>query len=200
MKDRSSISITAGILAGGKSSRMGTCKSLLNWHGSTFLAHTVALFSDFSQCLVSVDQKEKFKDVKLPDNPILVEDEKKEYGPLEGIYRLLLAAEEEKVFVVATDMPMLTKDFIHAFVNADMGQADVVIAVANEKYHPLCGIYKKSCIPVIEQMFEKEKHSIRALLEETRSILLNVEELGFTANIVSNVNTEQEYKNIKRSE
>lgn len=198
MNDDLSIPMTAGILAGGKSSRMGTCKSLLKWQDSTLLEHTAALFSNFSQCLVSVDQKKKFEHVRPAGNILMVEDVKKEYGPMEGIYRLLLAAEEEKVFVVATDMPLLNKEFIHAFANADMGQANVMIAAANEKYHPLCGIYKKTCIPVIERMFEQEKHSIKALLEESGSILLHVEEMGFSSDILSNVNTEQEYQNIKK--
>lgn len=192
------IPMAAGILAGGKSTRMGASKSFLRWQSTTFLEHILSLFADFSQCMVSVDRIEKFEAAVSPA-VTLVEDVRKDYGPLEGLYRLLGASGEDKVFVAATDMPLLNREFILAFAAADMGAADIMIASGSEKYHPLCGIYKKSCLPLLEELFRQKRHSVKSLLDAAECKKLAVKDLGFSEKLLSNVNTKQEYEELKRN-
>ena len=73
--------IAAGVLAGGRSTRMGKNKASLEWKGETFLERVLSVCRDFPEIYVSVDKKEKY----VSCGAVLVEDEKQGFGPLEGI-------------------------------------------------------------------------------------------------------------------
>ena len=61
------ISMTAILLAGGKSSRMGKDKALLSFGGQTVLEHLAKLFdSIFQQTLIVVNDKAKYRGLKIP--------------------------------------------------------------------------------------------------------------------------------------
>lgn len=106
-----------GILAGGKSTRMGKNKALIKYNEKTFLEAAVEQGLNFDEVIVSVDKIDKYKDAleKYVENNgiLIVEDKAKEYGPLEGIKNILEAAKCEYVFVRAVDMPLMKKEFVN---------------------------------------------------------------------------------------
>lgn len=182
--------ITAGILAGGKSSRMGENKVLLPWEGSTFLLHLCSQFEGFGEILVSVEQTDFYKGIPYK----LIEDVKKGYGPLEGLYQIFSAAQKEYIFVAAVDMPFLNQEFITAFIKMIPFSGDCIITCDDERWHPLCGIYKRQILPVIERMQQEEKHSMQQLLKNVNVEKVHMKELGFSEKVLSNINTKEEYK------
>ena len=78
--------ITAGILTGGKSSRMGCDKALLPYRGETFLAHLAGQLDWCDEILISVGRT---GGEALAPWGTLVRDELEGFGPVEGIYQLL---------------------------------------------------------------------------------------------------------------
>src|ERR1051326_3836877 len=91
--------MTGFVLAGGKSTRMGTDKALLDWHGRTLLDHMLELLRGV------LDQVQVVGRDQLPDHlPGL--------GPLSGIATALKATSTDANVIVAVDLPHLTKDFI----------------------------------------------------------------------------------------
>ena len=96
--------ISAGILAGGKSKRMGEDKARL-WHGGeTFLAHLLRELREFDEVLLSVEDRRAWADARCR----VVEDQLPDFGPVEGIYQLLRAARNPYVLVTAIDLQCLT--------------------------------------------------------------------------------------------
>ena len=92
--------ISAGILAGGKSKRMGEDKARL-WHGGeTFLAHLLRELREFDEVLLSVEDRRAWADAPCR----VVEDQLPDFGPVEGIYQLLRAARNPYVLVTAIDL------------------------------------------------------------------------------------------------
>ena len=78
--------ICALVLAGGKSSRMnGNNKAFLKYKSSTFIESIISELKDFNKIYISVDNKEKYKNL----NYELIEDEFEEIGPIGGIYSVL---------------------------------------------------------------------------------------------------------------
>ena len=187
--------ICAGILAGGKSSRMGTNKMLLPWDGKTFLEHIYDTCAIFPQRLVSVRDRSLYPTLNLP----FVEDEKDGLGPTEGVRQLLMASEKPYVFVMAGDMPFLTEDFLRAFARELAPQDDCLVLQTGENLiEPLCAIYATRTLPQLEALQAEGIRKLRVLYERTRTRIIDVRELGFSPEIVDNINTREDYDRIQR--
>lgn len=187
--------MTAGILAGGKSSRMGRNKAFLPWQGTTLLAYEIELLHDFSQIVVSVADEEAYEPLKQM-GITLVEDVRKGYGPLEGLYQILKQIGQEWVFVTATDMPMLNTALIEAIIAVERNSVQAVITKDAVHVHPLCGLYHTSILPILEEMFEEGYHSLYQLLQRIEVRYVSLQELGMEENVLTNVNTPEEYESI----
>ena len=189
--------MTVGILAGGKSSRMGSNKAELPYQNDSFLEHILRQAGRFSQRLVSVDSMEKYR--WLSESSIshfkFVEDEYRDYGPVEGIYQLLRNTTTGSCFVIATDMPCLTESFFQSFVN-EYGGEDCLVLQVDGRPEPLCSIYSRACIPVLEMFRRDGIHKPRILFEKVGVRYVDIEALGHAASTVSNINTPAEYKEL----
>ncbi len=73
--------ITVGILAGGKSSRMGINKAFLPFRETSFIETIAEECEDFSKIILSVNDLETYKNIGYE----LVQDEKSGFGPLEEV-------------------------------------------------------------------------------------------------------------------
>ncbi len=78
------------------------------------------------------------------DAPV-IEDILPVQTPMIGIATALLNVNKPRVFVVACDMPFLTRDAIKRLVDAP-GDADIVIPMIGEYFEPLHAVYNRSCL------------------------------------------------------
>ncbi|MBE5970716.1 MAG: molybdenum cofactor guanylyltransferase [Lachnospiraceae bacterium] len=198
--------ISIGILTGGKSKRMGANKAFLKYNEEkNFLEHALdEALAVSDDVILSVDEEGKYINFLKGREKAglkLVEDERKNYGPLEGLYRILKAAKEDYCFIFAVDMPYVEKAFVDAFVSyiEDAGSfKDIFVVKKGDRSEPLCAIYSKKLIPYIEEMFEKEEHRLKMLLDtEGLSVeSIDINKLGACENIAENINTPSDYKEL----
>lgn len=182
------------ILAGGKSSRMGTDKALLALSGKNFITKLSEELDYFEEKLIARGNQSEIKDVVwkcIPDIYI-------QRGPLGGIHSALLQCQSDALFCVSCDMPLvrssLVKKLCRYFESKD--EADVVIAVTEDgRKHPLCGIYRKSVLSVLEEQILDGNYRVMATLDKLKVeyIQLTFEESAQ----LKNINTPEEYQNIK---
>ncbi|MGI6007838.1 MAG: molybdenum cofactor guanylyltransferase [Ruminococcus sp.] len=181
--------VSAGILAGGKSSRMGENKARLVLGDLTFLERAVSACRCFPSLRISVDDVSRYQDLSWP----MVEDELKEFGPVEGIYQLLKMSETPYVLVIAADMPFLKEDFLLGLADYVTGKEDCVVLTLNGKVQPLCSIYGKSILPVLEEMRKNQEHKVRLLYTRTKVRYVDAAMLGDGEKMLKNINTRDEY-------
>lgn len=186
--------ISAGILAGGQSVRMGRDKTHLSHGGQTFVEHLAKELDGFDEILLSVRRAADW-----PAAPwALVEDELKEFGPVEGIYQLLRRARNPHVLVVAADLQRLSGAFLQTFA-AELGPEDRCLVLrSGGLLEPLCSIYHREALPRLEQMRREGKRRPRALLDAVPTRYVDLERLGWDSKVVANVNTEQDYEALLR--
>ena len=187
------IQYSVGILAGGKSSRMGKNKALLEFESDTFIGHAVKEFAGH-EIIISASGQTEYE--KLPAK--IVSDENKDIGPIEGIRQILKAASEDYVFICACDMPFITgriADYIAEFISSDY---DCYVITDEDRMHPLCAIYSKRVLPVIEKLIANGEYKLRLILENTRTKFISLENTNFEKRIVRNVNTKEEYRELKK--
>ncbi len=101
----------AVLLAGGRSSRMGTDKALLPWGDGTLLAHMRTLLHDAGarQVVVSGDRPE------LDGVP----DAEPGTGPMGALAQLAPRLHDGTWLVVPVDMPLLTPALLHGLLSVD---------------------------------------------------------------------------------
>ena len=182
--------IGAGILAGGRSSRLGQDKAFLQWDGQSLLERTIRACRGFEQVLVSVDRKERF--AHLAEQ--MVEDELQNFGPVEGIYQLLRACQTPHLLIVATDMPYLQPEFLHRLANTLEPWMQALVLRVKGQLEPLCSIYSKEALPYLHQMRQAGVHQIRPLYEKVQTAYVDLETLGAPENLVENINTQADYQ------
>lgn len=186
--------ISVGIVAGGKSSRMGSSKALLELNGKSFLKSVYDELKSLGDVLISVAKKGDFADI-LPD-VTFVYDEHKEIGAIEGIYQILKNARTEYVFICASDMPLISSevvDYLSEFICSDY---DCYVAVAEDRIHPLCAIYSKKLLPLIENHIADEKYRLMDILRDSKTKYICLEKSSIDVKVVKNINTKELYKEL----
>lgn len=189
----SGINYSVGILAGGKSSRMGKNKALLEFESDTFIGHAVNEFRGH-EIIISASGQNEYE--KLPAK--IVNDENKDIGPIEGIRQVLKVASEDYIFICACDMPFITAkiaDYIAEFISSDY---DCYVITDEDRMHPLCAIYSKRVLPVIEKLIANGDHKLRLILDNSRTKFISLGNTNFEKKIVRNVNTKEEYRELKK--
>jgi molybdenum cofactor guanylyltransferase len=138
--------ITGVIMAGGKSSRMGSDKGLLLFKGKMLVQYGIDLLKPFcSELLISTNNSD-YLQFGLP----LIADEIPDCGPMGGIYSALKASKTEYILAVACDMPFVTVATIQLLMEHIEG-FDCVVPMVKDKLEPLCGVYSKAQIDKIEE-------------------------------------------------
>lgn len=134
------------VLAGGRSSRMGTSKAALEWHGSTLLYRTTALLARTVDGPVVVVAAPGQDLPALPAGVEVVADPVEGRGPLQGIAVGLsaVAGRATRAFVCSTDMPFLHPAFVRCVLGRLAGpdDADVALPFARGFRQPLAAGYR----------------------------------------------------------
>lgn len=156
---------TAIILAGGKSSRMGRAKALLEFAGEPLIVHLVRRLEQlFTDTVVVVAPEQE-----LPALPsTIVRDDVAYQGPVGGIYYGLKAAREEICFVTSCDAPFLNLTLI-SYLIAQISNYDVVVPFTEGRYQPLHAVYRRSCAPLLKIQLERSELRPIFLYEKVRT-------------------------------
>jgi molybdopterin-guanine dinucleotide biosynthesis protein A len=158
------------VLAGGRSSRMGTSKAALEWHGSTLLYRTVGIVARATSGPVVVVRARGQALPELPKGTEVVDDPRPGKGPVQGIAAGLaaLAGRADVAFVSSTDLPFLHPAFIGRVLGVietgameteteGSARADVALPVARGYPQPLAAAYRVSLAATAERLVKEDR-------------------------------------------
>jgi molybdopterin-guanine dinucleotide biosynthesis protein A len=188
--------ITGVILAGGKSSRMGTNKALVEVAGEKLIDRTLGLLKGvFSDTILVTNTPADFFD----RDARIVTDVIPEKGPLGGIFTGLFFAGTEHIFVTACDLPFLSPSFIRCMAR-QAGNFDVVIPRTPSGLEPLHAIYSKKCRPEIERRLLRNECKVTGFLNKVR--VLEIDEGAIRSfdpggTMFMNINTLEDLRSIR---
>ena len=194
--------VTGIILSGGKSSRMGTNKSLLKIGDNTVIEIMVRLMKSlFQNVIISTNTKEEYSFLNCP----MAADIYIHAGPLAGIHAALMESTTERNFVISCDVPLMSREMIEYFVEYKT-EEPILISRAAGYLQPLVGIYKKRLLPLIENILsenenksdEKKKHlSLHALIDKTDTEIIDVTTLPFYLDkLFFNLNNKDDFEKL----
>jgi molybdopterin-guanine dinucleotide biosynthesis protein A len=136
LRDRSEL--TSIILAGGKSSRMGMEKGLVDFRGKPLIQYGIDLLSRYTeQILISSSNPDyhSFGFEMVPD-PVAGK------GPVAGIAAALKSSRSVWNIVIACDLPFLQPELIDCLLE-NAGSYQAVIPLHDGVMEPLAGIYQQ---------------------------------------------------------
>jgi len=153
--------LTAIILAGGKSSRMGSDqnKAILKLSGKRLIDIVISKLKHIvGDNIIIVGPPEKYPSYKQ-----VVPDLFHQKGLLVGLYSGLKASDSRYNLVVGCDMPFLKLELLQ-YMKDKMDSNDIIIPRYAKSYiEPLCAIYNKDCLKVMERNIKAEILSIRRI-------------------------------------
>mgnify|MGYP001248098439 CR=1 FL=1 len=184
--------ITGVILAGGKSSRMGTDKGLILLKGKPLIQYVIdALFKVVSKVIIISNNKEYSK-LGLDVYPDLI----KEKGPVGGIFTALTYSDTKTNVFVSCDTPFVTEELLNLLIKDSLG-FDVTIPSFNNRTHPLIGVYKKSAITIFKQSLDNNQLKLSLVNEELISNIVKMDDKNVTELNFCNINTQIDLKTIE---
>jgi molybdenum cofactor guanylyltransferase len=184
--------LTAFILAGGWSRRMGRDKAFLELGGRTLLDRAMELANAVSPSVRIVASQEKFLTIART-----IEDVFPDCGPLGGIHTALASTTTELNLVLAVDSPFIKADFLtYMIAQATQVSALVTVPEAGKRLQPLCAVYRRDFRDVAERALKKKKNKIDALFADVDTRVISEPEItrvGFSAKMFQNLNTPEEF-------
>lgn len=177
------------ILAGGQSSRMGTNKALLDFHGQPLIARLADRFTRwFSQVVVVTNTPELYAFLGLP----MVGDRIPGLGPLGGLEAGLTASRFPHVFFCACDMPFVDEAFVRYLVGL-APDSDVVVPQVEGEYEPMHAVYGRSCLPAVTDLLDRRRLKLLNLYDPPRTVRTvtepEIRPFGDPARLFFNCNT-----------
>jgi molybdenum cofactor guanylyltransferase len=167
------------VLAGGRSSRMGTPKAALEWHGSTLLRRVVGVVGRSVDGPIVVVRAPEQALPELPDGVEVVEDAREGRGPLQGLAAGLAAVRERAhaAYASSTDVPLLHPRFIRQALAALDDDVDVVLPEVGGFRHPLAAVYRTELVDVVERLIAEDRMRPAFLFEACRVRRLDADAL-----------------------
>jgi molybdenum cofactor guanylyltransferase len=183
-------SITAIILAGGKSTRMQTEKGLVSFGGKMIIEHVMEALKKITQNIIIVTANPAYKQFGYP----CFADKMENKGPLGGIYTGLIHSSAQKNLVVGCDMPFLSVNVLSGLVN-NSNDEDVLLTEHLGKAEPLCSIYDRNCIPHFKTLIGQNQLKITDALKGLKTSVTSFDkEEWFKGNEFTNINSIDELR------
>ncbi len=167
--------VSAAVLAGGQSRRMGRDKSRLPVGGVPCGTRVARLLAELFEevWLVGGDPPPEAPGRRVADGP----------GPASALRGLVTALETasanpaEHVLVVATDLPFLTPELVLALVA--WPEAEAVVPRDAAGPHPLCALYRREpALRIARERLREERLALRGLLDGLDTAYLEGAELA----------------------
>ena len=189
------LDVTAVILAGGMSRRLGRNKALEPFQGEPLIRRVIgAMRKVASNTVVVANDAERVNELDLPNDVVPVIDEYPGKGSLGGIYTGLNAAPTDWAIFCACDMPFLDPRLYRALLDTrDM--YDAVVPVLSGRPEPIHAAYSRVCLEPIRQKLDANQLKISGFFDDVAVRFFSEEEVrAIDSDLLSffNINTQHD--------
>lgn len=198
--------ITAIVLAGGESSRMGRDKALLPKGNQTLLSYVCTVAQESANCVYIVTPWTKKYQHIIPNSCRLITEHlinphSKSNFPLMGFFQGLQLVKTPWILLLACDLPYINSESIKSWYYHLTQVTENTIAVlprSAKGWEPLCGFYHHSCQTSLQNYLHRGGKSFQQWLEQSVVMELPVCDLAKTEvvrdrSILFNCNTPEDW-------
>jgi molybdenum cofactor guanylyltransferase len=190
--------ISVIVLAGGKSSRMGRDKALLEIDGKCLLERSCEVAANLtSEVYVLTAWPDRYRSTLSKKCQFLVEYNPGS-GPLIALTQGLTQITTEWILLLACDLPLLDAQMIQHWASHLAAVPPSTLAVVpyqNSRWEPLCGFYRQQSLSSLQSFIEDGGRSFQVWLNQIAVVSLYVGERESL--MLSNCNTLEEFEQLK---
>jgi molybdopterin-guanine dinucleotide biosynthesis protein A len=184
------VNISGYILAGGRSSRMGTDKALLIFQEKPLLKHIISLIEPICDIVVISGQNFGYSNFGVE----IVPDLYTQCGPIAGIYSSLEHSVSEWNLLVSVDVPFINEELLQYLIS-EAGDYDCVVPEHRLGVEPLIGMYRRRILPVVDEMITHGDYKITRLLSQVNTRYLDCNSLvDKYPRLFTNINRPEDYQ------
>lgn len=167
-------SLSAIVLAGGQSSRMGRDKALITLQGVPLLRQVCEVALNCASLVYVVTPwPERYQDI-LPDACRVIQEvplpgETEPHGPLVAFAQGLVQVDTDWVLLLACDLPQLQVQVLQGWVMGLEKTGEEAIALLPRQpkgWEPLCGFYRCQCLPILTKYINEGGRSFQGWLAQ----------------------------------
>ncbi|MBS1741635.1 MAG: molybdenum cofactor guanylyltransferase [Bacteroidetes bacterium] len=185
------------IACGGRSSRMGTDKYLLEYHCKPqylYLYETLSPLCNW--CAVSCNAQQT---TSIKNNIVVIEDlpAYADIGPMAALLTAFSRFPDNDVLLVGCDYPFISAGALEIFLQT-FSRSEMAAAFYNEAqniYEPLLAFYNCKAKKILAEMFAQEDYSLQKFLKKMNA----VKYLPPDNRVIQSVDTVEQYEMVKRT-
>lgn len=198
--NRSQYPATAILLAGGKSSRLGFDKQLLQYDGKYLIDMLLELLASLFEEVILVSNT---PELHLERDCRVVGDTIGQSGPLGGLHAGLSAASFPVCYLTACDMPWINGAYIRYLMEYQRShpEAEAVVTRLEDMLEPMNGLYAKSLAPRIETLLGANLRKMTALLDSANTHYVSEAVARWYSadwQMFDNINTPEEWERFEK--
>lgn len=182
--------ITAAILAGGQSRRMGRPKALLPWRGKSLVQHLIDTLSpQVAEVVIAGTPEPALYDALACT---VLPDTQADSGPLSGVLAALQHSKTPLLLCVPCDGIVLPPDFIESLVSAmESSGADLVYAKDSQREQQLFVLLKCSLQGSLRDYLEQDGRKVIAWYQSQHYAVADFSANGF---VFANLNDPDDWQ------
>jgi len=184
--------ITGFILAGGKSTRMGTDKAMLNFRGKPLLKHMFDVIRPHCGKVFISGDKPDYGSLGIA----MVSDIYPGIGPVSGIFSALKYSETDWNIVISVDSPMINNELLEYLIS-NTDSYECVVPKHEAGMEPLIALYSKQILPTLEIMIGTGNYKMKNILTQVKTNALDCQPLlEKYPNLFMNLNRMEDYLSV----
>jgi molybdopterin-guanine dinucleotide biosynthesis protein A len=156
------MNLSAVILAGGESRRMGRDKAWVELDGQPLIAHVIEKVRALgvAEIFISGRNDADYSKLRLP----VLHDIEPGFGPLGGIERGLRECQSPLLLVFAVDLAQMTTAYLHS-LHAACDELTGAVPKLRGELEPLAAIYPRRCHAIAANFLTQSRRSARDFAE-----------------------------------
>ena len=191
--------ILGTVLAGGKSQRFGEDKSQVKLNGKLLIDYILSeIIDEFKEILIVSNNQIKYKNYK---NISLINDLKKDQGPLGGVLSAMKWAKEKNdkykwISTFPVDTPFFKKDILQKFLSEiDSEESKLFFIKSNNTRHNIFGIWSIDLMKKLEHDLNEGQRKVEVWANSVGVKVINMEFINMDP--FFNINTKEDLEKAK---
>jgi len=180
------------VICGGKSSRMGEDKSLLNYNGIPQRYHVYELLRPLCEKIFLSCNTDQAKTISEKYNVIVDAPQYENIGPMAALLSAFELHDGISFICAGCDYPFVRKEDLQKLIDSRNEQA-IAVSYFNKSaalHEPLLAVYENASYYLMRKNFENKKYSLRYFLEEVKAIKV----FPSSADVLTGVNNREQYE------